>query len=675
MGSVWEVEDARTGARYALKELTGSFLDPELRLRFKREAELLASLDHPHLVRVHSGDFAGESPYFVQELVSGGSLGARLREGPLELSAAWRIARELASALACAHQAQVVHRDLKPDNVLLDATGRVKVADWGLARWTADGEERLTQTGSILGTPAYMAPEQALDAKQAGAPADVYAFGALLYALLAGQPPFVAGSEGTLSFLARIQTEPAPSLRRDRADAPDVLVRLCAQCLAKSPSDRPRAQDLVQILAEPSAGSASWRTWSWVAVPGVALACAAALAWGVGARKPALASPPSGSVETRSASVKSSRPPGAVTPKQSPGDTWPSSRLRPLQRPTGTAVLVRFRSPRALWALDGSLRLSSWEAPTWEPRFAEPEQARPPAALWPRVLIEVEGGWVRGGVGPEFVEQADGALRGPESPARVGEGAPVWEGNPVSGVLIRRPGSAQPRLLIGSSRGQIWIDPHLATAPEVHALGSHALLALGWSASQERLVALTRDSASDSGSRVLARFDAQGQVLELERERLSGSGSALAIHPSGEWCVIGTTVSFLGSFQFGPQGLSPGELAVGRAANPLATRAHRGAVRGCAFSADGKFLVSIASGGGGENDLKLWEVAEPSRLVEVAWVELPAQEFPISLAVSDEGLVAVGTRVGSIYLIGPLERWAEVTRARGAPDRGEVRAR
>ncbi|RMG07484.1 MAG: serine/threonine protein kinase, partial [Planctomycetota bacterium] len=231
MGVVEEARHVETGARYALKRLRPeAAADPELRARFLREAQALASLRHPNVVPVHAARLDGPEPYLVQPLFAG-SLADRLREGPLAVEEACRLVGELAAGLAHAHERGVLHRDLKVENVLLADDGRPLLADFGLAV-LGEEEQRLTLTGELLGTPATMAPEQARDSKSVDERADVYGLGVILFTLLAGEPPFRSRGEGALALLSRLQHEPAPDLRRRRADVPAPLAALVAAALA-----------------------------------------------------------------------------------------------------------------------------------------------------------------------------------------------------------------------------------------------------------------------------------------------------------------------------------------------------------------------------------------------------------------------------------------------------------
>ena len=248
MGTVWEVEHEETAARYALKRLD-ALSDAEAAERFRLEAQALASLQHPNVVRVHAARLEGREPYLVLELLVESLEDVLARRGPLPFAEVESVTRSLLAALRYLHAHGVVHRDLKPANVLFDAEGRVKIADFGLARRLGESTLRLTATGELLGTPAFMAPEQALDVKAAGTAADVYALGGVVYAMLTGAAPFRAQGAGPLVLLARLQSERAPAPSSLRAEAPAHLDRLCSSCLRKDPRRRPNLSGVERLLA------------------------------------------------------------------------------------------------------------------------------------------------------------------------------------------------------------------------------------------------------------------------------------------------------------------------------------------------------------------------------------------------------------------------------------------
>ncbi|MGE0711722.1 MAG: serine/threonine-protein kinase [Planctomycetota bacterium] len=274
MGAVYEVEHEATGARYALKTILPVLLEDSAGLgeRFRREAELLARLDHPHLVAVHSASMTSRPPYLVQDLLTGGTLAARLRRGPLPVADAVEVVSKLARGLAHAHARGVLHRDLKPENVLFDERDEPRVVDFGLALSLGE-RERLTQTGMVLGSPGYMAPEQALGGKDCDARTDVYALGAVLYACLTGQAPFVR--ETTLGVLEAVISEaPAPPSRL-RPEVGPALDALTLRALAKDAAERP--PDASAFVSELAAAATAAAVGPRVPRALIGLAAAAAL--------------------------------------------------------------------------------------------------------------------------------------------------------------------------------------------------------------------------------------------------------------------------------------------------------------------------------------------------------------------------------------------------------------
>lgn len=228
--------------------------------RFTREIQVAARLQHPHIVPLLSAGDAGGVPYFTMPFVEGESLRTRIdQRGELPVTEAVRLLREVASALGYAHERGIVHRDIKPDNVLVSA-GSAMVTDFGVAKALSASSDTsagmVTSLGVALGTPAYMAPEQASADPNVDHRADLYAFGAMAYELLSGQPPFAGRS--AQGMLAAHVTEVPESLGRRRAALPVALVALVMRCLEKRPADRPQsALEIVRALddiASPSGG-------------------------------------------------------------------------------------------------------------------------------------------------------------------------------------------------------------------------------------------------------------------------------------------------------------------------------------------------------------------------------------------------------------------------------------
>ena len=230
--------------------------------RFKREIALAARLQHPHIVPLLTAGDANGLPYFTMPLVEGESLRARIaRQGELPLSEAMRLLREIASALAYAHDRGIVHRDIKPDNVLLSG-GSAMITDFGVAKAISVSSNseggNATSMGVALGTPAYMSPEQASADPAVDHRADIYAFGVMAYELLTGQPPFSGRTPQGL--LAAHVTETPEFITRRRQTIPPALGSLIMRCLEKRAADRPQtALDLMHGLDQittPSGGSA-----------------------------------------------------------------------------------------------------------------------------------------------------------------------------------------------------------------------------------------------------------------------------------------------------------------------------------------------------------------------------------------------------------------------------------
>ncbi|MCA8922267.1 MAG: protein kinase [Planctomycetes bacterium] len=235
MGCVHEAEHTRDGERVALKTIHASqAISRSGLLRFVRELELTRRMDHPSIVGVRDVQL-GQQPYLALELLSGGSLAARLRaRGPLPPREALRVALHLCDALAYVHEQGVLHRDLKPRNVLFDAHDQPRLIDFSLAVDLLDSDERLTQEGTILGTPGYMAPEQArgepIDER-----ADVYGLGAVLYFMLTGCAP---QPDRQRRSLAGLRPSHPRSPRQLRPEVPPALERVCLRALAYRPSQR-----------------------------------------------------------------------------------------------------------------------------------------------------------------------------------------------------------------------------------------------------------------------------------------------------------------------------------------------------------------------------------------------------------------------------------------------------
>ncbi len=245
MGEVWEAQHVVIGRTVAIKLLLRQGAGgPEAAIRLQREAEIIAKLEHPNIVGVFDfGHVAAGQPFIVMERLSGRPLSDVLREcGALPWPQARDIAAQIAAGLACAHQVGVVHRDLKPSNVFVldDARGQlaIKLIDFGLAKLTqlAPGDRALTRSGSVFGTPAYMAPEQARGEALDGR-VDLYALGAVLYEMIVGEPLWRRSTVAQLVYCHLF--EPAPTIRSRVPEVPAELDALVARCLCKDRAMRP----------------------------------------------------------------------------------------------------------------------------------------------------------------------------------------------------------------------------------------------------------------------------------------------------------------------------------------------------------------------------------------------------------------------------------------------------
>ena len=238
MAVVYRALDLRLRRKVALKVLPPELaFRPEVRSRFLREAEMSARLSHPHIVPIYSVNEGEGIVYFAMGLVEGESLAAMLaRQARPPLETVRRILREVAEALHYAHEMGVVHRDIKPDNILLDGqTGRALVTDFGIAR-AAEGDQRLTVTGIAVGTPAYMSPEQAMGEREVDGRADIYALGIVAYQMLAGELPFQATNTPAM-LMKHLSERPRP-LAQLRPDLPSNLVQAVDRALSKGRNER-----------------------------------------------------------------------------------------------------------------------------------------------------------------------------------------------------------------------------------------------------------------------------------------------------------------------------------------------------------------------------------------------------------------------------------------------------
>ncbi len=252
MGQVFKAEHRRMKRVVAIKMLSPTVTkDPAMVARFEREVRTAARLEHPNVVTAHDADHANGVHFLVMQYVEGQDLSALVKKnGPVSVKKAVNYILQAARGLEFAHGEGVVHRDIKPGNLLLDKKGVVKILDMGLARIESDGnaatQGELTGTGSMMGTIDYMAPEQARNTHKADARADIYSLGCTLYYLLAARTIYVADSI-TAKLIAH-QSDPIPSLKRLRDDMPDDVQAIFAKMVAKKVDDR--YQSMTEVIAD-----------------------------------------------------------------------------------------------------------------------------------------------------------------------------------------------------------------------------------------------------------------------------------------------------------------------------------------------------------------------------------------------------------------------------------------
>jgi serine/threonine-protein kinase len=308
MAAVFRALDLRLHRHVAIKALPPELaFNNDVRTRFLREAQTAAQLSHPNIVPIYTVDERGGVVYFVMALIEGESLAARLARPPrLSIDAVRRILSEVADALDYAHASGVVHRDIKPDNILLEgSTGRAVVTDFGIAR-AAAGDARLTLTGVAVGTPAYMSPEQAMGDRDLDGRSDQYSLGIVGYQMLVGHTPFVAAN--TPAMLVKHVSEVPKPVREARPDVPAHIAAAIDRALSKKPEDRwPTAgafrdaltqtapvQETTGTAHEPASAFPNGRGNAEGVPPGVALRRAVMLQDDVLPALPSLPGPPIG---------------------------------------------------------------------------------------------------------------------------------------------------------------------------------------------------------------------------------------------------------------------------------------------------------------------------------------------------------------------------------------------
>ncbi|HZI96428.1 MAG TPA: protein kinase [Actinomycetales bacterium] len=344
MGEVWQAHDDVLGRTVAVKVLKEEYTgDPGFLERFRAEARHTAALSHPHIAGIYDYGEADSSAYLVMELVPGEPLGDLLaREGALESPRAMGLLSQAAAGLSAAHAAGVVHRDVKPGNLLVTPDGRVKVTDFGIAR--AGDQVPLTATGQVMGTAQYLAPEQAMG--RAATPAsDVYALGVVAFEALTGRRPFEGDSQVAVA-MAHVNTEPPPL----PAHVPDGSRALVQAAMAKDPAGRPADAGVFSEVAGALARGDDDRARALLVAAGVAGAAAAGAAAAAAAGTAAATTPLSEVEATRALPVTAPTPVGAATGAAGAGGaaagyattrtTRPASRGRGISGPLVALVFL-----------------------------------------------------------------------------------------------------------------------------------------------------------------------------------------------------------------------------------------------------------------------------------------------------------------------------------------------
>ena len=360
MATVFLAEDERLGRQVAVKRLHADSPEDMAR-RFDREARLGASLNHPNLVMVFDTVVDPEGVLIVMEYVDGPSLSAALKSGALARDRALGVIREIAAALDQVHGQGIVHRDVKPANILLAERGQAKLADLGIA-FAAEAATHITRTGTVLGTPSYMAPEQ-LEGREVGPAVDVYALATVAFEALSGRKARIGGTP--LEIAHRIATESAPDLREAWAEAPEGASQVLCQGMAFDPADRTRsAGELAERLEAELGGGGRAST---AATRRVGRGAAAAAAGGGAAAAGAAAAVPShgesaedvsteGREEVAEHREESTEPAEDADASPAPADASPAPEHRPSPEPSSPGR-ARSRRPRPAWLAPVALLL------------------------------------------------------------------------------------------------------------------------------------------------------------------------------------------------------------------------------------------------------------------------------------------------------------------------------
>ena len=599
MATVYHAYDPNFGREVAIKVLPREFLhDPQFRARFEREAKTIALLEHPAIVPVY--DFGEEDgqPYIVMRFMSGGSLADRVRRGPVPLAEVGRLISALAPALDVAHAKGIIHRDLKPGNILFDEYGNPFLSDFGIARITQSAGSATLTGSAIIGTPAYMSPEQVQGNKDIDGRSDIYALGVILFQMLAGKMPYESDTPAKVMLMHIL--DPVPQVSTTKGDIPVVLDRVINQAMAKDPNQRfPTASQMATVLSAAITGQPAVRP-----VPPPVRSGETVVAPITPSRQP-----PSGIHHSQ----VSQPPSGASYPATPPPVQRPVTGSQPSQRmPSGSYAPVRpvrRGLPTWMWIVGGIMLVGLIGVVVIGGGLAIFLNRATPTAVTPSTNSST--GLVTSGLAPVTPANASGV--GPVQ---------AWGRGTINQAVISPDGT---RVAVASSSG-IYLH-------EAATLQAQTFIETGsWISS----VAFSPDSRQVAGG------DANGLV------RIWDAGSGKLLHSlTGHSGQVRTVL-------YAPDGntlFSGGSDKTVRAWNTASgelvrtLEGHTNPVRAMAISPDGSTLVS----GGFDQSLRFWSLG--------SWQLLNTGDagFPVyTLAYSTDGTVlAVAGSNRAIALVDP----------------------
>ncbi len=639
MATVYRATQTSIGRDVAVKVIkpdlveSSGFID-----RFKREASTIASLSHPHILKVFDYGHHGEVVYLVMELLKGGSLADRIKQGPLSLPDIEQVLTQVGSALDYAHLRGIIHRDLKPQNVLLDELGNAHLTDFGIAK-LLDATTALTQSGAAIGTPAYMPPEQwrgeAVDARS-----DIYAFGVMLFEMLTGQLPYRA--ETPYAFMHQHLNQSLPSVRSLRPDLPPSLEAVLNKTLAKNPDERYGSADQVvnafrnsvQPQPEPVTASAATRdalregpTWVesfattvqptvparkparwWIPLLGVGLIVV------IGGAALALRNTPDVQVTVSAAATQFVAVQVTETPTATNASTSTS-----VPKPTSTTIPPTQAPPTSTVTPQ---KPSATSSPTLSPTPLPSSTATYTVTIEPTVSSTA--------VPPTLLPTN---TPGATAVAMITGPLPVYSGH--TGWITSVAFSPDEQYVLTGSRdysARLW-DMRTGTTVRTFAGHKGALLSVAFSPDGKTILTASEDATArlwdtatgqllktlngNGGQVFSAVFSPNGQYITTGSQdgtaRLWDTNSGQMVRsfgPNGGW-VIG--VAFSPDGQYVLTGSADYKLRLWETATGTLVKTftgHTGAVRSVAFSADGKYIVSTST----DHTARRWDVQNGTEL-------------------------------------------------------------